>query len=250
MTNEMFSEEFQKISTELQKSLKWKIDYLCPNCGHKSREDAFKAVEISAGLSDWDCLHCLIEKKGAHQDGRGADEMVTWEVPDFRNLLETHQLHFLDGYIHALLVSQGREIYLYFEDDENEPTKPLPSFLDDLSSSLIKIYTAYEVFLSYRIRKKLEEGTFADDAIKEILVNKRPQVKDYLEMWEKFGIWDGIGERISAIELKELTTIAGALRPCQDIRNEIVHRGKEVSREDFLMVVRRVGRFIAGTQRY
>jgi hypothetical protein len=242
MTDEIFREEFQKISTELKKSLKWEIGYICPNCEHKSLEDAFKAIEIKAGLSDWDCPYCIMEQKGLHQDAPECDAVE----PNFRELLETFQLHFLDGYVHALLVSQDRGIYLFSEDDPG--TKPLPSFLYDLSSSFVKIYTAFEVYLSYRVRGKLEGRKFADDAIREILVNNEPYVKDYFEMWNKFGIWDDIGKMISAIKLKELKKIEGALRPCQDIRNGIVHRGKKASREDFLMVLRRVGRFIAGSQ--
>ena len=64
MTNDLFKEEFKVKSEEIKKALNWEIDYPCPNCGHKSREDAFKAIEITAGLSNWDCPNVLQNERG------------------------------------------------------------------------------------------------------------------------------------------------------------------------------------------
>ena len=246
MAYHMIKEKFKVISEEIKKRLNWEIDYLCPNCGHKSREDAFKAIEITASLDDWDCPDCRLERKGAHQD---ADE-ASWEIPDFRKIMKIFQLHFLDGYLQGLLVYQDREILLYFEDDENEPTKPLPYFLYDLSSAVVKIYTALEVYLSYQIRRRLQEKGAAEDIIELILIDKRPQVRDYFEMWEKLGIWNSLGERINEKELKRLKRMKDDFIPCQRIRNEIVHYGKQASPENFLDVFALVGRFIAGSQKH
>jgi len=246
MIDNLFKEKFKEISEEIKKGLNWEIDYPCPNCGHKSREDAFKALEITAGLSDWDCPYCIMEQKGAHQDAYES----FWKVPSFRELVETFQLYFLDGYLQALLASQDREIYLYFEDDKNEPTKPLPAFWDDLSSAVVKIYTALEVYLSYQIRRKLQEREVAKDIIDLILKVKRPQVRDYFEMWEKLEIWNSLRERMNEKEFKELKKMKEEFFSCQDIRNDIVHDGKQASPEEFLEVFASAGRFIAGSQKH
>lgn len=246
MTNNLFKEEFKVKSEVIKKALNWEIDYTCPDCGHKSREDAFEAIEITASLRDWDCPYCISEQKGAHQDTVESD----WEIPNFRELMKIFQLHFLDGYLQGLLVCQDRKIYLYFEDDEKEPTKPLPPFLDDLSSAVVKIYTALEVYLSYQIRRKLQEKKVAEDIIDLILIDKRPQVRDYFEMWESLGIWNSFCERINEKELKELKRMKDDFIPCQRIRNGIVHYGKQASFEDFLKVFALVGRFIAGSQKH
>ena len=246
MTGEQFKEKFKGISEEIKKSLNWEINHTCPNCGHKSREDAFKAMEITASLSDWDCPYCIMEQKGVHQ---GAD-VSSLIVPDFRGLVETFQLHFLEGYLQVLLASQDREIYLYFEDDKNEPTKPLPVFWDDLSSAVVKVYTALEVYLSYQIRRKLQEREVVEDIIDLILKVKRPQVRDYFEMWEKLEIWNSLRERINEEEFNELKKIKEEFFSCQSIRNDIVHDGKQASPKEFLKVFASVGRFIAGSHKH
>lgn len=242
MSDNLFKEKFKEISEEIKKTLNWEIDYPCPNCGHKSREDAFKAIEITAGLSSWDCPYCIMEQKGMHEDADKDDV----RNPNFRELVETFQLPFLDGYLQCLLLCQDRDIYLYFEDDESEPTKPLPAFWYDLSSAFVKIYTALEVYLSNQTRRQIQEKGIKEDVIKYI----KPQVRDSFEMWEKLGIWNGLGERINEKELKELKRITGRFFSCQETRNKIVHDGYIVTREEFLEVFASVGRFIAGTQKY
>ncbi|MDP8211764.1 MAG: hypothetical protein P9X22_00550 [Candidatus Zapsychrus exili] len=247
MTNEQFKEKFKVVSEEIKKSLNWEIDYTCPNCGHKSREDAFNAIEITASLSNWDCPDCITEQKGVYRD---ADETYG-EIPKFRELMKIFQLHFLDGYLHALLVSQDRDICLYFEADESEPTKPLPAFLYDLSSAVVKIYTALEVYLSYQIRRQLQERRVEEGIIDLILIDKRPIVRDYFEMWKKLGIWNSLGERINEKELKKLKKMKDdEFFLCQQTRNKIVHYGKQASPENFLEVFASVGRFIADSHKH
>jgi len=246
MTGEQFKEKFKGLSEEIKKSLSWEIDYTCPNCGHKNREDAFNAIEITASLSNWDCPDCIMERKGAHQV---VDETY-WEIPKFRELMKIFQLHFLDGYLRALLVSQERSIYLYFENDKNEPLKPLPAFLDDLSSAVVKIYTALEVYLSYQIHRKLQERRVKEDIIDLILIDKRPSVRNYFKMWKKLGIWNSLGEKINEKELKKLKKMKNEFILCQETRNKIVHYGKQANPKDFLEVFASVGRFIAGSHKH
>lgn len=102
MTDDLFKEKFKEISKELKKALNWEIDHRCPNCEHKNREDAFKALEITASLDRWNCPDCGIEGKGAYQDVPENGDMVTWSEPNFRELVKPFQLNFLDGYLYAL----------------------------------------------------------------------------------------------------------------------------------------------------
>lgn len=250
MVYESFKKDFKERSEQIKKALSWEIDYTCPNCGHKSREDAFDALEIIADLRNWDCPYCILERKGAHQDLGVGRDMVILQIPNFRELMAIFQLHFLDGYLQALLVSQERKILLYFPDDEENPTRELPYLLYDLSSAVVKIYTAFEVYLSYQIRKRLQQRGVAEEIIDLILIDKRPQVRDYFEMWEKLGIWDSLGARINEKELKALRKMKDEFIPCQRIRNKIVHYGKQASYENFLEVFTLTGRFIAGTKKY
>jgi len=145
-------------------------------------------------------------------------------------------------------VNQDRDIYLYFEDDENESTKPLPQLWHDLSSAFVKIYTALEVYLSTQIRRQLQKKRTEEDIIKYIL--EKNQIGDSFKMWEKFGIWNSLGERIDKKELEGLKKITEEFSSCQETRNKILHDGYIVTREEFLIVFDRVGRFIAGTQKY
>ena len=153
----------------------------------------------------------------------------------------------MDAYLHALLVNLDRDIYLYFEDDESNPTtEPLPAFWYDLSSAFVKIFTALEVYLFNQTRRQLLRKGTKEDVNKYI----KPKVKDSFKMWEKFGIWNSLGERIDKKKLEGLKKITEEFSSCQETRNKILHDGYIVTWEEFLMVFDRVGRFIAGTQKY
>lgn len=226
--------DYNAIVKDIKDRLNWILKVRCPQCLKWLTEDAFEIMRQYEYWEDWWCPNCMEENEG---EIRGAPvggssrgiipEGPEISSPEFWSLLSDYQMNFLDGYV------QGQ---VYVDWKIGKINMPPSDYVIDLSFAILRIYLSLELYLPIKIKERLKVLK-TDDRVSQLLLEiMKPQVRDYINMLRKLGV---------TIDKRYF----GKLIECQNIRNDIIHKGHKATMSEYLTVFKQVGKAIGYLQK-